>query len=479
MKSRSSYSLILLIFAAVLLTSCASRSVLRFDTLFEVTGRGDFSTAIRTIQHKPGLYGKTNRFLYNMDIGVLYHFAGRFDSSNVYLLKAADIYDQLFTRSISNEAVSMLTNDNVRPYRSKPYELVLCHQFIALNYLAEENVDDAVVEAKRTQLLFNEWERKGYKDGKYSTDGMFHFLSSLAFDAQGQTDDAMISLYNAVKAFQNGPVALPPEVNNFAYHMFRKNDRMSDAEQLKIVPNQGIADWENFGNEESEIVVIGYAGKGPVIREQVWWGTYVKDGLLVLNYTPPDGQMQTITMPAPSLPPEEYEKAAKGKKTRSGTTFHIKVALPVLQVFPSETDHFTIQGNCVKGSVKTFIINDLGKQAQKQMDDTHAATVARTVIRVVLRTIAAQKTKEELKTSSPVANLLLNIGTDILADQLEKADTRNCFLIPQTVQVARIPVKPGIYTIEIGAKNRTGGLLGSKTFTDITVGRHQKKLVFY
>ena len=61
------------------------------------------------------LYGKKNLFLYHMDIGALYHYAGVYDSSTNHLLQAADIFDDLFARSITNEAAAIMTNDNIRP----------------------------------------------------------------------------------------------------------------------------------------------------------------------------------------------------------------------------------------------------------------------------------------------------------------------------------------------------------------------------
>lgn len=473
---------ILLIAVSVLSTgivSCTTRSALRFDKLRDYTQRDDYLSAVRTIQKNPKLYGKTNLFLYNMDIGVLFHFAGEFDSSNAYLLKALDIYDKLFARSVTNEAAAFLTNDNVRPYRSRPYELVMLHELIALNFIAKGNFDEALVETRATQLLFNEWQRKDRKDSKYTSDGMFNYLSSINYDAVGETDNAMISLYQAVKAYLDGPVTLPGRVKNYAYYMLQLNDRASDVMQLNISADISQDKVSGIGNDLPEIVVIGYAGKGPALMEESWWGTYVKDGLLIIHNTRADGSTQTMTLPAPLLPEEEVRKAEKGQKTESGTTFHIKFALPQMRTFPSETKNFTVFYNSGANSVHTITINDLDDQLTKNLEDTRAATVARTAVRVVLRTIAAQRAKAEVQTSSPIANLLLNVGTDILADQMEKADTRSCFLLPKTVQIARIPVKPGTYDIRVVANGNSGNTISFKEFKGIRVSGHEKKFIFY
>ena len=215
-----------------------------------------------------------------------------------------------------------------------------------------------------------------------------------------------------------------------------------------------------------------------MLEEQSWWGTWVKDGLLVVHHTGKNGEQQTITLPAPSLPQTELRKAEKGEKTASGTTFHVKFALPALRTIPSKTKGFSVTCSGRKEPFTSVVINDLDEQAQKYLDDTRGITVARTVVRVVLRTIAAQRAKAQMQTGSTAANLLLNIGTDILADQLEKADIRGCFLLPKEVHIIRIPVSAGTYSIDVAAKGTDGSVLRTQSFSDITLRPHQKKFVF-
>lgn len=476
MKNRVYLCCFICIILSVII-SCAGRSAMRLEKLFDATLQNDPLSAIKVVKSNPRLYGKNSVMLYNMDIGVLYHYAGMYDSSTFYLNRAAEIYSELFTRSVTNEAAAIMINDNVRPYRSKPYELTMIHQLLAFNFLALGDNDGALVETRRAQLLFDELERKNRADDKYSSDGMFHYVSSIAYDAAGETDNSMISLYKAIQAFQRGPVTLPGPIGEFAYYMFNKNDRPDDNVRLDLKPQA--AGSEIFKNNSSEIIFIGYAGRGPALDESIWAGTYVKDGMLVVNHTRPDGLTETISTTAPPIAESEMRKAGKGKKTDSGTTFHIKFALPTLKTYPSETSDFSIRCSGSSRSYSSIIINDLEKQAQKYLDDAKNANLTRTVARVVLRTITAQKAKEQVKTDNPLANLLINVGTDVLADQMERADTRTCFLLPRTIQIARIQVKPGTYSLDVNARGKSGNIVESKTINDITVMSHQKTFVFY
>ncbi|HUI92673.1 MAG TPA: hypothetical protein VLX68_10535 [Chitinivibrionales bacterium] len=470
MSRRFRFCFILLAAGVLLLAACAPRHVHRHVKPRVPVQQVDFQSEIRAIEHNEKQYGTTNRLLYFWDLGSLFHYAEQFDSSTAYLLKASDVYDGLFARSVTNEAASFLTNDNVRPYRSRPFELVLLHQFLAMNYAAAGNVDDALVETRRMQLLFNEWERTGAHDGKYVSDGMFHYVSSMLYDAKEQTDDAMISLYNAVKAFQTGPVPLPERVKDYACGMLTKNNRATDIDQLKIAVDTSRGKSPDTINGQSEIILVGYAGKGPGLKEEMWWGTYVIDGLLVLYHTAANGHKDMLTLPAPPLP--------EGENAKSGATFHLKFTLPQIKTFASQTCYFTVKGDFLLSPVQAEIVNDLDAQMQKSLDDSRKETITRTVIRVALRTIAAQTAKEKLQASLPVANLLLNAGTDALTDQLEKADTRSCFLLPKTIQIARVPVNPGVYSLAVEARDRSGSVISTRQYADLKVQPGQKKFIF-
>jgi uncharacterized protein len=467
---------VLCFFVAMTFMSCATRSMLRLEKMRSVTERGDFLSTAVDLKKQPKLYGQNGRFLYNMDIGMLYHYAGEYDSSVAYLLKASKIYDDLFTRSVTNEAVSLLTNDNVRPYRSKPFELTFLHQALQFDYLSLNQPDEALVEARSVQLLFNEWERKNAGDNRFFTDGMFHYVTSLIYDLDGQTDDAMISLYKAVQAYQKGPVTLPQAVSDQTLTLFQKNNRTADIDALKlsqggVKPHSGSA----VENAQTEIVVIGYAGKGPALVENEWWGDWIRGGVLVLHHKSPSGMQETMSLPAPDL----TDHGRGDKKSNTPATVFVKVALPEVKTYYSQTSYFTVEGGPDISPVSTYTIGNLDEQAKKQLEDAKGTIVARTVVRVVTRTIAAQEAKKRMATNSDIANLLIGLGTDFVSSQLEKADTRCCFFIPKTVQLARIPVKPGKHTITVVARDPSGSALGSKTFTDVDVKPHKKKFIFY
>lgn len=468
-----------IIFCCFLLISfqCTTKSVLRFDELSKAAKKNDYISVINTIKKKPKLYGQTNRFLYYFDIGTLFHYAHQYDSSNFYLNEAAEIFNELFTKSITVEAAALLTNDNVRPYRSKPYEMILLHQIMAFNFLAKNDFSSALVESRRTQLLIDEWKRKDRKGIKYTSDGLFHYMSALSYAHTGEPDNAAISLYKSVKAYQQGIISLPDPVKDLAYYTFKENDREEDIKTLKISTNNPVENIIGLDNSKAEVILVGYAGRGPLLAENKWWGTWVKDGMLILHYNKKgEGEMETMTLPAPSIPDDPKDK---GEKTKSGTTFHIKFAMPALKTFPSKSSYFTVTSQSIPSSVKSYKVNDLDKLCEKYLEDTRTQTVIRTTIRVVARTIASEKAKNKLESDNAIANLFVNFGVDLLSDQLEQADTRSGFLVPKTIHLARIPVESGTHNFTVAAHTSSGSVVNSKIFEGISVKPGEKKFIFY
>ncbi len=471
--------------ALSLLSGCADKSLLRFEKIAGSAQKDDYAKAVADVRKNQDLYGSASQLLYHMDLGILQHYAGQYDSSLAELSKASAIEDELFAKSVSNEALSFLANDNVRPYRGKPYEVVLLHQFLAFDYLALGKYDDAVVESRQTQMYLDELKRKAGKDaGKYTDDGMFRYLTGIAYQAQGRKDDAAISMYQSVKAYRSGPIALPLTVARGAYSALKARDRQSDIDELKLpsapATTADAGGTELFADGEgAEIIVMGEAGRSPALGQNVFWGTWERDGVLVIHYHDAQGKEVTQVLPAPGLPASQLQGAGNGRRTQSGTTFHVKFALPAMKDAPSNTRFFTVAGEAAPTPVKTEALTNLEPLMSRYLEENHAAMLTRTVIRVVARTITAQETKSAVSGGNPLINLILNIGTDLLADQLEQADTRAWFLLPRTVQIARIPVKPGNHSFNVEAHDASGRTLGSKAFDNISVKPGEKKFVFY
>ena len=473
---------IFILFCAPLILGCANKGLVRFDKISKQAAGQDFLGAAHQIRNNPALYGSEGTLLRHLDLGLLYHYAGHYDSSVIFLRKAVKIHEDLFSKSITNEAVSLLINDNVRPYRGRPYEITWLHLILAFDYLAQGNLDDARVEIRQAQIFLDAVAHNAGA-GEYRDDGLFRFISALIYEALGEKDDALISLYKAVKAYRNGKTAVPPSLARYAQAALTAGGRENDVLELELPVPDAAATAPDRG--DGEIVVVGEMGRSPSLGESVFWGTWVRDGVLVYHYRDEHGNTVTDALPAPGLPPREYDdrqrnrgngQKRRSRKTQSGTTFHVKWAMPALRDTRSESLLLRVSGDSGPAHGETFA--DTRDLLQNDLEQNRAANLTRTVIRVLVRTLAAQEAKDEMSGGNPLVNLFFNIGTDILGDQLEQADVRLWFLLPRTIQIARIPVKPGRYHLDLGAENASGRIVRSEMRTvDVKAG--EKKFLFF
>jgi hypothetical protein len=83
-----------------------------------------------------------------------------------------------------------------------------------------------------------------------------------------------------------------------------------------------------------------------------------------------------------------------------------------------------------------------------------------------------------VRTDNALLNLLVSLGTDLLADQLEQADVRLWFLLPRTLEVARIPAPAGRHVVQVAAENADGKVLRTET-REVVVRPGGKTFVFF
>ena len=460
---------------AALMWGCANKGLVRYDAVAKRAADQDHLEAVALLKkERADLYGSQSRLLYAMDVGILYHYAGKYDSSVVYLSRAADIHEDLFARSVSNEAASLLVNDNVRPYRGRSYEITWLHLFLAFDYLALNRPDDARVEVRRAQIFLTESARKAGNDKEaFRDEAAFRAFSAMIYEALGEEDDAAISIYRAIKTLKQRKKPVPPGMAAYAWRLLNAADRDNDIKELGL---QSVA-ATRLAPGQGEIIVVGALGRSPALGATAFKGTWVRDGLLYYSYTDVNGKTIQDVLPAPGIGQGEYDKANAGRTTRSGTTLNIKWAMPAVREVPVQSRDLKVAA-ASGGTVTGESWADTRELLAEDLEANRTSILLRTVARVAARTLAAEKTKSELRTDNPLVNLLLSLGTDLLADQLEQADVRLWFLLPRTLEVARLAVAPGTHTVEIGAENANGRVVHRES-REVTVRPGGKTFVFF
>lgn len=416
---------------AIFLASCASPAKLRTESIVKPVEAGNYQGAIDNIEKsKKKLYNSEDEFLLEFDLGVLHHYNQDYKESINHFAKAEQILEDLWTRSVANEAAALLTNDNVRPYRSYPFEIQWLYQTQILNYLALGEIDEAVVEARRALLAIQSLKEKEKDD--FNESGALQYLIAMSYEWQKSEDDARIAYDNAKKNFENYVPKLVSEIP------------------------------EN----EQEIVVIGYAGVSPILGENKFWGTYARDGVLFLHYKDANGDSKTMSLFALGL----------GGGGFSGQTMTIQFAIPKIVERPSLTSAFTVSVNGNQRATEVF--SNTKNSLKKDFENGQNAILLRTAGRVIVRTIAASKAKSKVQTGNILMDLTLNLGTDFATNALEEADLRLGSAMPLTLQIIRIPVEPGKHMVKINALDAYGRETNFFAEQSVNVKKGEKVFIF-
>ncbi|MCQ2108921.1 MAG: hypothetical protein MJZ05_09195 [Fibrobacter sp.] len=457
--------LVLLLLSTLLLCSCANKSMVRYETLAPALEKGGFEGAIQKAKkEQKSIYGDNSKFLYYFDLGTLYHYQGKFKESAEYLDKADQVYDDLYTKSVTNETAAILTNDNIRPYRARPFEVLTLHQMQILNYLAMRDIEGAMVEVRRAQLAQESLYQKDHD--KVNDNGFLRYLCALVYEMAGEHEDAAISYINTVKAYHEGNMKLPKEVWEYVNESLVKMGRAGDLNRLGYKPLQATPKATASREKGQEIIVIGYAGHSPILGERRMSGTYVSGGLMNLSYKDSEtGEHRSTTIAAPVV------------SGGNGQTLYIGIALPEKRNLPQTVRRLDVSIDDGKFFKPEMVMN-VDAELTKNIEEETPTTMARTAARVAVRTIAAQAAKAAMQTKNTLVNLATSIGTDIAQSQLEQADLRVGLFLPNTICMARFPVDEGVHNVTINSLGFHGETVNQHVFNNVKVAKGQKIFVF-
>jgi hypothetical protein len=157
------------------------------DRLFRVGKYDDAASRLKSGLLSHGEQGRDS-LLYLLDIGLSLHSAGKYDESNQAFLKADKIADIKDYTSLSAEAATLFTSDNLKDYKGEDFEKVLINTYLSMNFALMGDFESSLVEARRVNhklhLMVTEGKRK-YKQNAYA-----RYLSAILYEAENNYNDA-------------------------------------------------------------------------------------------------------------------------------------------------------------------------------------------------------------------------------------------------------------------------------------------------
>jgi hypothetical protein len=403
---------------------------------------GNFQSAAQRIEAAKAKdkYKKKDRFLYYVDAGLAYHYASLFDTSNQRLTQAEDAADELFTKSVSRAATSLLLNDNVLEYAGEDYEILYTNLIMALNYVAQDNFDGAFVEVKRANEKLNLLEQK-YADASHR------------FQEASQNDTGSVKIdYSAKKVrFNNDAFA-----RYLSMHVYAADGKMDDAridyDLLKSAFREqphiydfGVPDVKYHSEDKSILSVVALAGLSPV-----------KEALNLRIRTDRDLDLVQVLYTDPWREDSEYGHLPMPVSE----DYYFKFSIPEVVARPSQISRIRVYSNSeLMGELQ--LLEDVAKVAEETFQANKSLIYLRTVARAVAKGLAAHRAKEKVDTGG-VGGWLKKAAVDVATDISENADLRCSRLLPGRIYVGDFEVEPGTYDLEIEFLDLNGHVVSAQ-----------------
>lgn len=359
--------------------------------------------------------------------------------------KAFELLDKQNNRAVLGasrigfKALSMMSNDSIVPYLVPPYEQVLAHISQAKNYVFLKDMENAGVEMRVAQQLQREIEIKHEKElakkvektknknakNQKSEDDEFEDA-----ETPSQLNDALSGLDTIAGKLKN------TYQNSYAFYMAASvwesmgeyNDALVDykkAYELQPDPQilQDVKRMDQMGGQKSRTTV-------PVT-------IFIEQGLV------PQKVEQKLVVPVPN------------------GLINIAFAMYDPRTYQTpRTTQILLNDRKIQTS---YILNDIGALAVKQLKEQTVSNVSTQVARATTKYIAQQQLGQHLGVLGQIAGNALNVAS-------EHADLRSWSTLPSNTQVARLDLAPGHYTLQLAS--------GSNYSSSISIQATENQPVF-
>ena len=146
--------LIILLITFLILSCATNRNAFReIDLAVE---QANYSLAVEEIRNGQrrtrAIYNEKNAIQLFLDKGLLEHYAGNYAYSSEDLQNAERLIEEAYTKSISENFLSYIINDNVKEYPGEDFEDIYLNVFNALNYYHRGNLEGALVEIRKLSM---------------------------------------------------------------------------------------------------------------------------------------------------------------------------------------------------------------------------------------------------------------------------------------------------------------------------------------
>lgn len=392
--------------------------------------QGDFKTAAALIAEP-----KTNQNNYSLNLlekARLHYLANDWLQSRKDFTLVANLLEEeaakaklQLSRGAAN-AAALVSNDNAITYQVPPYEQSMLHSYQALNYLFLGQVEGALVEVRRANLV----QENALKQYQQALDKQEMQVDKKALN---QTYPSMSGTIGNIKnGFQN---AYTFYLSGLLYEAASQpNDAYIDYKRaLEIYPN----------NRYLQQDVLRLANQLEMLDDLATFSA--KFGQYQPSKTANNGELVVI-LENGAINPKQEISANLPIFSGMGNPRFFSFALPVYQ--GSLTQYPALNINVAGQNYVSQQIVRLQSLASKHLQEQMPSIVTRQALRLVAKEKLRSTMSKEGGEIGNIVALLYNLAS-------EQADTRSWLTLPDEVQILRLPLTAGKQLIELKLAGKT------------------------
>ena len=390
------------------------------------------------------------------ELGLTAHYADQFNESSKAFDIAEQIAEERYTKSLSTEALSLITSDRIRPYVGKSYERLLAHYYHALNYIKQNKLNEALVECRRATNLIQYLigEEKEYD---YLGAGFLAYFSGVLFESSGELNNALISYKQAEQYYKQAAdttgIQLPSDVGYSLVRVSRKLNFQDDLERYSILYGDPPQLPENHG----ELILFYETG-----------------------YVPRKGQ-QTLTFPI--LKSDKFGEDdsntvefARTLRSREGLVvekikleYLLHVAIPSINTFRPK--YKGVRVSMDDSSQDAELVEDVEAAAILTLQSERTVILIRTLVRALGKYLITRNVKKE--------NEILGALTNLAGVLTESADKRSWQTLPNQIYMVRMSLPSGNHNLRLSFLNENGYILNTQSLRNIEISANKATILNY
>ena len=423
--------------AVLLLTKCATyyQKSYKFQQDFST---GNLEQAKAFLEHNKKAEEKKDRLLYFFDRGVVEQMLGNYEESNAFLEKAYT-FSQDFRKSFTDDVMTFIANPMLKPYEGEDFELVLLHFYKAINFIHLDDLDAALIEARRINVKLNEINDKyKYKKNRYKEDAFAHQLMGLIYEAQGDDNNAFIAFRNAYNLYNDlyedeFDISPPIELKKDLLRSAARNNFMAELTEYE---EQFDMTFTKDSLNTGSFVFFWLNGLGPVKSEFS----------LNLSRVQGDGGFLTFANEQEgfSIPYTENSSYYSTDPSEFSDLKFVRMAIPKYNKRMPLLDHGFLEVNHNQFVLKK--VEDVEAIAVSTLQDRMLREISKSIGRLALKQATELAAREENENLGTLVSLV-NAAT-------EKADTRNWQTLPNSIYYQKLTLAEGNHTIDFISKGK-------------------------